>query len=91
MASKARFNQPPTGGKVGVTSGQCPKAVQVVGQNNDGLNGKRVLLLDRVEGLPKELYGFRTFEEVHAIESDNGKEVGCSGCSGTTVVHVGGN
>ena len=48
------------------------------------------LLLDCVEGLPKESYGFRVFEEVLTVVGDDSKEVGGSGRSGTAVVHVNG-
>lgn len=59
----------------------------MVGQNDHSLDGKRVLLFDRMEGLPKHLYGFGMVEEVLTVVGDDGEKVSCSGCFGTAVVH----
>jgi hypothetical protein len=69
-----------------------------VRQNNDGLrlpfghrlHIKRVLLLDQMAGLPKELHDFRMFEEVPTMVGDDGEDVGCSGYFGTVLMPVAG-
>jgi len=64
--------------------------MQMIGQNDNGFNGKRMLLFDCVEGLTKQLYGFGMVEEVLTVVGDAGEEVSCSGCLGTAVVHING-
>ena len=59
----------------------------MVRQNDNGLNVKWVLLLDRMQRLPKELHGFGMLEEVLTVVGDDGEEVGCSWRFGTAVVH----
>ena len=38
MAAKVALDQPPASGEICIAEGQCPKAVQVIGHDHDGID-----------------------------------------------------
>jgi hypothetical protein len=69
------FDFPPTPGKIVVVFRQLPKAMEVVGQYDYGINGKRPGYHDVFERFPQQIDMLRFGENRPPLVGDNGKEI----------------
>ena len=78
VAADIGFNQAPTGGEVGVFGWQGPQGMEVIGKDNNGIDGEGMVLFDVAKGVSQELNVFGMLEEGLALMGDDGEEVGGS-------------
>ena len=71
---KIALDQTPAGREIGVPGRQGPDAMQVIGQNNDGLDGEWPALTGRLEHLPKVVNVFGQEFPAAFQERDREKE-----------------
>jgi len=88
-AGEAGFDQHPAGREVVIALGQGPKGVQVVGQDDDGVDGERVALAHYAEGAAQGVDGLLVAEDWPPLEGHYGEKVAASPGLCATVLHDG--
>ena len=69
--------------------GQGPNAVEVVGQQDNGIDMEGVMPFDMVERLTKQVNGFICLEQRLTVVGDNGKKIAGTRRCGAAILHGG--
>ena len=73
----------PARGLVGIVFGQSPDAMQMVGQQNERVDGERIFFLNITQRIFQCLVVQRLSQELLTVMCIYCEEIGCTGCGGS--------
>ncbi len=87
MFGEPSFDKPPAGGEIGIVSGQCPDAMQVVGQDDEGVDFEGARFAHGTKCFAQDFHRCGSGKNGATVLHNYGEEVAAAGDECASILH----